>query len=255
MSSTAVITGARIAPPLPFVGQGLHELYAESGPDAPGLTGAGLALATLASGGRPLLWVRQAFLDSETGAPSATGLPELGIDPARIIRLRAVDPLAALQAGLEGARCRALGGTIVEMWGEARAYDLTASRRLALAARESGTSLLLLRAGAEPRSSAAKTRWSLRSAPSRALAANAPGPPVFALTLLRARDGREGESFIVEWDRDARAFTLLSPAGHRAGRPYAFAAHGAQTGAQALSGVVVSLPAGRTNAGALRRAG
>jgi protein ImuA len=238
---------------------GLHEIYGAAGPDAPALTGAALMLAAGKPGRGALLWVRQSFIDSEAGLPSAAGLAELGLDPARIIRVRAGDVLAALQAGLEGARCSTLGGAVVELWGEARAYDLTASRRLALAAREAGIGVLVVRAGATPRASAAETRWSLSAAPSRALGANAPGPPAFALTLLRARDGREGQVFHVEWDRDVRAFAFLST--HRgAGTGAGALPIGQDNGddrrtAAALSGAVVALPAGRAAQAALRRTG
>src|SRR3546814_11674827 len=82
--------------------------------------------------------------------------------------------------------------------------DLTASRRLALAAEKSGTTLLLLRTGADPVPSAAQTRWSVASAPSRAFAANAPGTPTFDITLLRQRSGPSGTSWRLEWNRYQR---------------------------------------------------
>ncbi len=186
----------------------VHELFSASTAD--GACVAGLALATTAaSSGKSMLWVRQAFLNDETGALYPRGLSEFGIDPAQIILVPAKDMSAALQAGLEGARCTGLGTVLIELWGEAKAYDLTASRRLSLAAKASGTTVLVGRIGAEPRPSAAETRWRIRSSPSRALAANAPGNPAFELTLLRARNGQEGLRYRVEWDRDVRE--LVSP--------------------------------------------
>ncbi len=84
--------------------------------------------------------------------------------------------------------------------------DLTASRRLLLAAKQSGVSLLLLRVDAMPMASAAETRWQVTAAPSRALAANAPGAPCFDVKLLRCRSRPAGQSWRLEWDRDRKLF-------------------------------------------------
>lgn len=184
----------------------LHEFYAAAEADAPATTGAALAFARLAADGRPVLWVRHEALDREAGAPYSPGLAELGIDPARLIFVRARDVQAALQAGLDGARCAAPGAVVVELRGEAKELDLTASRRLVLAARASGTSVLLARSAAQPQPSAAETRWRVRAAPSRALAANAPGHPAFYLSLLRHRGGRAPGEWHLEWNRDKGCF-------------------------------------------------
>ena len=184
----------------------LHEFYAAAEADAAGATAAALAFASLAAGGRPVLWVRHDLLDHEAGAPYPPGLAEFGIDPARLIFVRARDAQAALQAGLDGARSAALGAAIVELRGEAKALDLTASRRLALAAQASRMPVLLARSAAQPQPSAAATRWRVRAAPSRALAANAPGHPAFFLSLLRHRGGQAPGEWHLEWNRDAGCF-------------------------------------------------
>ncbi len=227
------------SPPHVALGRGaLHELYAETQGDAPILAALALMLAPAPSPAAPqreTLWVRHAFNDTETGRPCPSGLAELGFDPGRILLLRARDQASALQGALEGARCAALGSVIVEFWGEARGYDLTASRRLTLAARASGVPLFLLRAGARPAPSAAETRWLARAAPSRALAAQAPGPPAFHLSLLRARDGREGTRLLLEWNRDAGRLDsrlIAADPGRR----------------EALPRPVAALPAGRPGA-------
>ena len=182
---------------------GLHEVYAATQADATCLSGYVLMLARTIGAG-VCLWVRHAGQNRETGEPSPAGLAELGIDPARIVLLIAHDPTCALQASLEGARTPHLAAVIMELWGAVKAYDLTASRRLALAAKASGTRVLVARAAASPTPSAAETRWQVRAVPSSALAANAPGHPAFELTLLRARNGQEGLRYCVEWDRNAR---------------------------------------------------
>ena len=184
----------------------LHEFYAAAGADAPGITGVALAFALLAAGLRPILWVRHDLIDHEAGIPYAPGLVEFGIDPARLIFVRARDAQAALQAGLDGARCVALGAVVIEIQGEVKALDLTASRRLALAAQVSGTPVLLARTVAHPQPSAAETRWLVSSVPSPALAANAPGHPAFSLSLLRHRSGHPPGEWHLEWNRDRACF-------------------------------------------------
>ncbi|MBN8533054.1 MAG: hypothetical protein J0L51_03095 [Rhizobiales bacterium] len=181
----------------------LHEFY--GGAEADSVSLAALALMLGASRGKKaMLWVRHETLANETGAPYPAGLAELGFDPKLLLLVRARDVSSALQAGLEGARCKALGAAIINIRGEARAYDLTASRRLALAAKTSGVPVFLLRSGAKATASAAETRWQVRALPSRALAAKAPGNPAFHFTLLRARNGQEGAQHHLEWNRDAQ---------------------------------------------------
>lgn len=205
-------SGTTGTPPQDLSWQGLvtraatHELYAARHADPAG--GCALLLGHGLARGRALLWVRHDALIGETGAPYAPGVSELGLDVSDLILVRARHPSCALQAALEGARCPALGAVIVEIRGETTSYDLTASRRLALAAKTSGTPVFIVRSAAEPQPSAAETRWLVRPAPSGALAANAPGDPRLALTLLRARNGRDGLCFHLEWNRDAKRFLV-----------------------------------------------
>lgn len=213
----------------------VHEFYAGAEADGVSLSALAMMLGE-ASGKRAKLWVRHEALASETGVPHPMGLAELGFDPARLLLVRARDAPSALQAGLEGARCASLGAVILELRGEAKAYDLTASRRLGLAARASGVPVFVLRIGASPVPSAAETRWQIRTMPSQALSAKAPGRPAFQLTLLRARNGLEGVQHHLEWDRDARQFIP------RPRHDAAFADHGAPPRHAPLFGPVVPVP-------------
>jgi len=203
----------------------LHEVYAAGTAGLAAATGFALGLALRAArgeaqgeaqegaagSGRPILWVRQDFVDAETGRLHAPGLNELGLDPARLLLVRARDGEGVLRAGAEGARCPALGAVLIEPWGEPRAFDLTASRRLALAAEGSGVTTLLLRVAAAEMPSAARTRWQVRPLASRALEANAPGGPAFGLRLLRQRGGAAEREWRVEWNRDRCAFESRTP--------------------------------------------
>ncbi|HEY0418573.1 MAG TPA: hypothetical protein VGC80_03550 [Acetobacteraceae bacterium] len=111
----------------------LHEIYAPAVADVAAASGFAVALAYRAAGGRPVAWVRQDFADVETGRPYGPGLVELGLDPHRLLLVQARDAAGVLRAGAEAIRCPALGAVLMEPWGEPKALDLTATRRLSLA--------------------------------------------------------------------------------------------------------------------------
>jgi len=156
---------------------GLHEVFAENLADTAAATGFSLALATRAMGRKHLVWIRQGFLDTEAGEPYGPGLVEHGLDPDRLILVRPVRGQDALRVAGEAAHCRALGAVFLDLWDTPKALDLTASRRLALAASQSGVPVILTRTSADPVASAAASRWQVRSMASAALEANAPGLP------------------------------------------------------------------------------
>lgn len=180
----------------------LHEVFAEEA-DASAATAFALILALRGGdASKPVLWIREDRAQRRTGVLYGPGLIELGADPDRFIFVHAPDELAALRAGADSVKCGGLGAVVIEPYGKARALDLTASRRLALAADTSGVLTLLLRIGAEPSPSAAQTRWQVAAAPSVPLEGNAPGAPALAVTLLRHRAGIAGFSACLEWDRE-----------------------------------------------------
>ncbi len=183
----------------------LHEVFAGD-KDSGAAAGFALLLAWRGCGGKPVVWVREDRGERNHGRLYAPGLVELGGDPAGVILVTGPDALAVLRAGADIVGCGAVGAVVIEPWGKAPALDLTASRRLALAAARSGVLTLVLRTGAEPAPSAAMTRWSVSAAPSEMLAASAPGKPAFDISLLRHRSGIAGFEARVEWDRDQRSF-------------------------------------------------
>lgn len=194
-----------------LVGAGLHEIYASQTAYFGGVTGFAAALVLKAAGTRPIVWVRQDFLDVETGFLNASGIAEIGLDPSRIILVRARDAKGALRAGEQAARCAALGVVVIQPWGDSSVLNFTASRRLSLASAQSGVPVLMLRQAASPSQSAATSRWRIQAKPSRALEARAPGFPAFELTLLRRRGGAAGQVWHVEWDRDGGCFQDCQP--------------------------------------------
>jgi protein ImuA len=204
----------------------LHELFGAEPEDCGSAAAFALLLAFLASGGNsPLLWLRTDSALRRGGMPYGPGLSGLGIDPGRLLLGVMPDDAMLLRAAADGLRCAALGAVVIECWGNAPMLDLTASRRLTLAAESSGVCGLLLRLDAGPSPSAAETRWRIASAPSVALAADAPGHSAFDISLLRRRAGPDGLAWRVEWNRDRTCFDEW------------------QEGGEALSGVVVPLPA------------
>ena len=171
--------------------------------------------------------------------PCAEGLAALGLAPERLVIVRTASELDLLRAGLEAARCPGVGMVVLETQGRLARYDLTTSRRLALAAEQTdteqtGKAVIVLRGDAPPRPSAARTRWAIVSAPSTALEAGAPGWPAIEAELLRQRGGMGGLRWRLEWNADHGTFREADRAVH----------HG-----PALSGAVVPVPGVRAGAG------
>src|SRR5882757_6500582 len=202
----------------------MHEVFAEAGRHSATATGFIAGLAGRASARRPLVWVRQDFTEIESGALSMSGLAELGLDPCRLVTVRAADVDTALRTAADALACDALGAVVLEVWGEARQLDLVASRKLTLAAQASGVTALLLRVAATPMPSTAETRWIVRAAHSPPAAASMPaaalrpagalrpaaawsawGAPVFDAQLVRNRHGPVGQ-WIMEWKCDECLF-------------------------------------------------
>ncbi|WP_375397640.1 ImuA family protein [uncultured Sphingomonas sp.] len=206
----------------------LHELIA-AGEDAGCGAGFAAMLAMLAGGGRPLLWLRTDNAQRRCGRLQATGLGELGVAGGMLLLGLVADEAALLNASADAARCAGLGAVLVECWGRSRLLDLTATRRLMLAAEASGVTMLLLRIAGEEMPSAAETRWRVAPSPSTPLpdgsSCGAPGHPMFDVELLRRRAGPAGRAWRLEWDRDRKSFR-------------------APPGEPALSGAVLPVAAG-----------
>jgi protein ImuA len=189
----------------------VHEVFAE-GRQSAAATGFIAGFAGRVTARRPLVWIRQDFAEIESGALSMAGLAELGLDPRGVVTVRAADVDAALRTAADALACDALGAVVLEVWGEARQFDLVASRKLTLAAQASGVTGLLLRVAAQPQPSTAETRWIVRAAHSPPAAASMPaawGAPVFDAQLVRNRHGPVGR-WIMEWKCDECLFAKPS---------------------------------------------
>jgi protein ImuA len=121
-------------------------------------------------------------------------LSSFGLDPGRLVLVRADDSDATL-AAMETA-LREGGADVVV--GEVETLGRVASRRLALACQRHGTTCLALRRWPYGRrtedrdTSLATTRWRLSPVPSER-EGREPGPPRWLLGLTQARGGRPGE--------------------------------------------------------------
>ncbi|RKF23020.1 hypothetical protein D6851_00450 [Altericroceibacterium spongiae] len=199
---------------------GLHEFFAATRDDGGAAMAMALLLAHLSrQENRPLIWLRRGI--TLKMQPYGPGLHDLGIDPNSLILLQLPDWEALLRASTDCVRHGSAAAVILEIQGHCPLFDLTASRRLTLAAERSGTMVLVTRHQVQPVPSSAHTRWEVAAAPSMPLPANAPGLPVFDLRLLRQRGGRDGLHVQLEWDREQAVFRtplLRSTSAFSAGR-------------------------------------
>jgi protein ImuA len=183
----------------------LHEVFAHGWSGG----GFGVLLAMLAAKTRPLFWVRPDYEAMEYGALSPGGLLELGGDPRRLVMVRTHGPLDALSAASDILACPHVGALLLEMEGEPKCLDLVTSRRLVLAAEQSGVTVVMLRCGAVPEPSAALTRWQVASAASSPLDDDW-GNPVFDARLVRHRAGGLGR-FLLTWNPEHGCFDTAYP--------------------------------------------
>lgn len=206
-----------------------HEFFAADALDATSAAAFAALLALRSPGKSPLIWLRTVDAGRRAGHIYAPGIAELGGDPDRLLLVEATDPKMLLASANDAIRCAGSAAVIVESWGKFPLLDLTAGRRLALGARDAGTTLLTLRLNAMPTPSVAETRWNIAAAASHAIEANAPGAPAFDLELLRWRGGPAGTRWRLDWNHDEHAFREAALSGALLPLPArrAMAAHGA----------------------------
>jgi len=198
----------------------LHEVQAASRADGASAAAFCLLLAERSRLSGPvkgnakgnILWAIEKGQSRQSGFLYPPGLVELGIDPASVICACGGDSISVLRAGADAVRSGAVGAVIIELHGKKpRGLDMTAMRRLALFARDSGVTVFLLRGSASAVATTAYSRWQVAASPSQALEANAPGHPVFEIKLLRHRRGIEGLTARLEWKRETRIFAEYAP--------------------------------------------
>ncbi|MGB5799810.1 MAG: hypothetical protein WBG88_06850, partial [Mesorhizobium sp.] len=123
----------------------LIEVHGAGTRDAGAVTGFGLALAALLASGSaaaPVLWIGMAELFHEAGFPDAAGLwKAFGIEPLDLLLCTATRTADVLWIAEEAARLATPAAVVLEMRGNPRQFDLTATRRLHTRARDSGRPL------------------------------------------------------------------------------------------------------------------
>ena len=169
----------------------LHEVVDGSNPALISAGPALFAAGILARLDGPVLWCLKAH---DLFAP---GIADAGLHPDRVIYAETGSEAAILSVMEEGLRHRGLAGVVAET---AR-LGLTSSRRLQLAAEESGVTALVIRRRrrTEPteEANAAVTRWRVTVLPSAPISSPGLGRPRWHLELLRCR-GAEPAEWIVE---------------------------------------------------------
>jgi protein ImuA len=174
----------------------------------------GFALAAAVRSGRErgeTLWIATEFAGHEEGRLYGPGLARFGLDPARILVLRVRRVADALWAMEEALRSGALASVVAEWSGEEA--DLTATRRLALAARDGGGALgLLLHHRVPSMPSAVMTRWHVAAAPGAPDRYGGLGATGFHLSLVKNRRGPCGR-WTLTWDHHDHVFRPAIPVG------------------------------------------
>lgn len=210
----------------------LHEIVPGRPGDAPAASGFAAALSArfvmTAGKASPIVWILEDGARRELGVPYGPGLRLHGLDPARLVLVHARDARESLWSLEEAVKCRALAAVVAEIWTLEKAYDLTASHRLVLAAQNSGTPALLvaskLARGAERLSSGAETRFEIFSLGGahppdqvRGRGPPLPGLASWSIRIVKARAGRRGygldrdRHLAVAWDHEEACFRDAFP--------------------------------------------
>ena len=193
----------------------MHEVLAAEPGAAAGFCALVLARAAHPPGGEhrgSLLWI------AAEPDPWPPGLAQYGLSPADLVLVQARRPADGLWAMEESLRCPGVAGVLLAI----PALDMTAARRLQLAAEAGGAMGLLLRSGdmsgtgaakpadtSESGATAALTRWRVDALAGTG-GAHDLGDPRWRLDLLRCRGGRPA-AWEVVWRPAAEELALDMP--------------------------------------------
>lgn len=159
-----------------------------------------------------IVWVRQDEAVREGGTLYGPGLATLGIDAGNLLVVHARTLADTLRAGLEVVRCPSVAIALIET---VSPVDLTASRRLKLAAEKSHVAPMLIRHVDVPMSNAVRIRWRVQAASCRDPVATERWPPIprpaFDVELVKHPAGLSGMRWCVEWDHVQQRFEPSLP--------------------------------------------
>ena len=210
----------------------VHEIAGSAYGEMPAAMGFATALTTRLIAARthdtrPVLWCRHSRDRQEYGSLCVAGLTALGLEHDHLITASFGKARTLLWTLEEALKSRSVAAIITDM--DADACDLTATRRLALAAAAADIPVLLLAARPSHQASSAQTRWHISAArsPHCAFDQAAPGAPAWTATLSRCRAGASGTWSMV-WHHETHSFSLASPVSdrtvHRRPQAHGFAA-------------------------------
>jgi protein ImuA len=188
---------------------GLHEIAPEAPRDFGAAAGFVLALAARADRRPQTLWILTDHAAGESGDLYGPGSELFGLSMRHLLLLKVRRPVDVLWAAEEALKSGALASVIAELPGDAPLADLTATRRLTLAVRDTGSLAFLLRHRPSVLTSSAETRWEVAAASSEPDRFGGMGRTTLALSLVKNRRGPIGR-FLVAWDHHERVFTALS---------------------------------------------
>lgn len=208
---------------------GLHEVRSPLARDIGAATGFALGLAARAMatdrmGRRGVVWVSDPAARIDGGGLFPAGLAQYGFDPSSMTMVEPGDLQGAMWAADEAAGCAGLAALIFQIKGNPARFDITATRRLMLRARQSGVLALTLRQSGEEEASAAATRWRVNTEISGAddTLERGVGAMRLSLTLERNRAGRTGQ-WLLAWNPKVRVFDHAAP--HPDSKPAKPSAH------------------------------
>ncbi|WP_422372455.1 ImuA family protein [Hoeflea sp.] len=191
---------------------GLHEVRCELARDIGAGTGFALGLAALAAGhgrerGSRIVWINDPAARVDGGGLFPAGLAQYGLDPGAMTLVEPRDLQEAMWAADEAAGCNGLAAMVFHIRGNPARFDITATRRLLLRARENGVLALVLRQSGQEEATAALTRWRAQTDVSGVdeLDQRGVGAMRLSLTLERNRAGRTGQ-WLLAWNPKSRVF-------------------------------------------------
>lgn len=190
----------------------LTEIHGAQTRDAGAVSGFMLALVSLLPARAPILWIGTGEIFGEAGFPYAGGLQAMfGIAPENLLFCETKKLTDALWVAEEAVRTATLPAVVLEVHGNPRQLDLTATRRLHARARETGRPLFLLRQAAMPEPTAAPLRLVVAPAPSAlretigGSLSGSIGRPAFIVAIGKSRTTVPGQ-FTLEWNPDEHIF-------------------------------------------------
>ncbi|WP_394690948.1 ImuA family protein [Hoeflea sp.] len=191
---------------------GLHELRCALARDIGAGAGFALGLAARASaktrrGAGRIVWINDPAARSDGGGLFPAGLAQYGLDPSALTLVEPRDLQGAMWAADEAAGCAGLAAMVFHIRGNPARFDMTATRRLLLRARENGVLALILRQSGEEEATAAVTRWRVQTHASGVdeLDQKGVGAMRLSLTLERNRAGCTGH-WLLAWNPKTRVF-------------------------------------------------